>query len=624
MDRAFLSYYEAELTQIRTMAEEFADMHPTVARNLSLDTVPCTDPYVERLLEGVAYLGARTRLKLDVETSRYVRNLTDALYPDLAGPAPAMSIVHLAPGGQVQNMLDGHRVKRGTRLVAGLKEGLSTRAVFTTVQDVVLWPVAVTKAEYLQDRGALKSAGIPDTLSGNAETGLRLEISRTSPGPLSDLSLDSLDLFLGAKSRGPALFDGIFGSGISLLCRPSGTDQAFAQGPLPAMIGVADSEGLLPRVRSSFEGYRLLREYFLFPERFHYARLGGLGPAVRQTEGDTIEVMILLSRPQPDLQDVSKDDFQLHATPLVNLFERECNLVELDPRRHAHVVHVDRTRPRDFEIYRLLRVEDAAREGPEAQLFHLYSVEPSGVNLVYTTERRARRPGEDERRRGQMRTSYAGDDFYISVARPLAAREAERVTKLDIRALCTNRDLPILDDTPTLTLESGDPVGSVKLLQAFRRPRASLMSALNEPSGGEMGVDDLTWRWISQLSLNHLSLVDEGEHGDALRATLELYADRGDPTYARHTRSIARVSSAAVIERLKIPGPTCFGHGTEITLDVDDNVLSGSSRLLLSALLAQLFSRHAAINSFVRTRTRLTQQQEETVWPMTTGTRPLI
>ncbi|MES2549567.1 MAG: type VI secretion system baseplate subunit TssF, partial [Pseudomonadota bacterium] len=112
MDRNFLAYYEDELAHIRELATEFAALHPTVARNLSLDAVPCPDPYVERLLEGVAFLAARTRLKVDAESSRYVRNLLDELYPDLVCPAPAMTMAVLHPGPQVQTMLDGHLVAR--------------------------------------------------------------------------------------------------------------------------------------------------------------------------------------------------------------------------------------------------------------------------------------------------------------------------------------------------------------------------------------------------------------------------------------------------------------------------------------------------------------------------------
>jgi type VI secretion system protein ImpG len=628
MDRVFLEYYEEELTHIRSLAGEFAAIHPNVAGNLSIESTPCPDPYVERLLEGVAFLAARTRLKVDGEASRYVRNLIDALYPDLAGSGPAMSMAQLVPGPQVERMLDGHVVKRGTRIISGLREGLQTRSTFTTAQDVRLWPVEIAEVEYLQDQGTLNQAGVPERLLREAQAGLRLILKRDGAGSLAELSLDSLDLYLGAGSRGGALFDAIFGFGAAVLARPNSRKERHEAAEMPSMIGVSGDEALLPRVRASFEGYRLLREYFLMPERFYYARLGGLSQAVKRctSEDDTLEITILLREPIDGLTGVTARDFQLSTVPLINLFERECDLVEVKASRASHIVHADRTRPRDYEIYRLLRVEDAENDGPQARITPMFSIEHLGDSgVVYTTERRPRRPGEDEIRRGQTRTSYTGDDFYVSIARPgTAPRGGTMPRRLDIRALCTNRDLPILDDNPTLTLETGDPVKTVSLLAPFRRPRSSLRSALPFGASNESRIDDLTWRWISQLSLNHLSLAAEDKEDEPLLALLRLYADRGDPTLERHGRAVLGVQSRAVVERLGLAGPLCFGHGTELTLEIDEQLLTGGSELLLSALLAQLFARHAAINSFVRTKTRLTHSQKEVAWPMTHGTRALI
>lgn len=623
MDNTFLSYYETELTHLREMATEFADLHPTVARNLSLETVPCPDPYVERLLEGVAYLGARTRLKLDYESSRHVRTLLDALYPDLAAPAPAMTMTELQPGPQVVSMLSGHRVERGTRLVASLRDGISTRAVYTTAQSVDLWPIKIAGAEYLQDRAALKSAGASDGAIGSAEAGIRLVIERNGGEPINELTLDRLDLYLGGTSNGAQLFDGIFGWSRNVIARPLDDEQSYRSLGTPEMVGVADDEGLSPRVRPSFEGYRLLREYFLMPERFHYVRFEGLREVVKKAQGAAIELIVLLERPQSDLTGVKAEDFLPFVTPIVNLFERECNIVELDRRRPSTIVHADRTRPRDFEIYRLLRVEDADRDGPAAKLENLYSMGPGReTNSFFATDRRPRRPSDDEVAAGQMRTSYSGDDFIIAVTQPSATPKASSVRRLDVRALCTNRDLPILDDTPKLTLEAGDPVGAVRLLQAMRRPRASLSAQLPNDGRGTADKEDLTWRWISQLSLSQVTLSEEG--AAPLHALVSLYADRGDPAFARHGRSITSVSAEPVMERLAMAGPICFAHGTDITLDIDVGVLSGSSRLLLSALLARLFARNAAINSFVRTTSRLTVAQEEIVWPSAVGTRSLM
>jgi type VI secretion system protein ImpG len=625
MDRAFLSYYEAELAHVRDLSKEFAALHPTVARNLSLDSVPCPDPYVERLLEGVAYLAARTRLKLDGESQRHVRGVLDALYPDLAAPAPAMSTVVLHPGPQVQTMADGHLVKRGTRLVAALRDGISTRAIYTTAQDVTLWPVAVDAVEYLQDRGALSAAGVPDALIKGAEAGLKLTFRRQGPGALADLSLDRLDVEFSGGPRSAAIFDAVFAAPLPVIARKAAQAAPFFRSAQPELIGIRDDEALLPRLRLSFEGYRLLREYFLMPERFYGLRLSGLSAAVKSS-AQKMEVVLPMGRPASAIADVSAKDFRLFATPVVNLFEKECNVVEMDARTTAHVVHADRTRALDFEIHRLLRVSDAETDGPQSDLFPLYTpAAQSGSGLVYTTERRPRRPGGDELRRGQTRTSYTGDDLFISVARPAGVQQTRPIRRLDIRALVSNRDLPIFDENPRLTMETGDPVARVELLAAMRRPRGSLAASLPQVGReGEAAFDDLTWRLVGQLSLNHLSLAEESKGAEPLRALLELYADRGDPSLARHVRSLSRVTSRQVIERLDLPGPLCLGKGIEITLQIDEGALSGSSVLLLSALLSRLFARHASINSFVRTRTKLQQKQEEVAWPMVPGNRDLI
>ncbi len=624
MDRVFLEYYEEELTHIRALAGEFAEMHPAVARNLSLDTVPCPDPYVERLLDGVAFLAARTRLKLDAERQRYARAVLDMLYPDLVAPTPACAMAVLTPGKQVQTMVGGHVVKRGTTLISSLRPGLSTRCTFTTAQEVTLWPIEIASVTYLQDRSALAAAGIGTVGGVRAEAALRLTFARTGKGTLSELSLDRLDLHLAGKAKGPLIFDAVFGACSAVGARPEGRDRPLAPLPAPEMAGIGDDEALLPRTRRSFEGYRLLREYFVMPERFHYVRVSGLRRPLKACQG-ALEVVFLLRRPAPELADATPADFALFATPIVNLFERECNVIELDPRRTRQVLHADRTRPRDFEIYRPTRVEDADIEGPEAEIPALFSLgQNRGSGWVYAVERRPRRPAEDERRQGSTRTSYRGDDVFMSISRPAGVRPTRTPRRLDVVALCTNRDLPILDDAPTLTLESGDPVENVRLLGALKPPQHAIAAVLPTSAASETRGDELAWRLVAQLSLNFLSLAGKGDGDEPLRALMDLYADRGDPTLARHVRSIVKVESRPVVERLDIPGPMCFGRGTEVTLHVDQSVLAGHSTLLLSALLARLFARHVGINGFVRTRTRLLQRQEDVPWPMTPGNRHLI
>ncbi len=624
MDRAFLEYYEEELTHIRALAAEFADMHPTIARNLSLDTVPCPDPYVERLLDGVAFLAARTRLKVDAERSRFSRSVLDLLYPDLVSPTPATGMAVLKPGQQVHTMDAGHVIARGTRLISGLLPGISTRATYCTAQDVHLWPLEVGAVRYLQDKSSIANAGIAVAKGQSAESALCLTLARIGKGNLSDLAVDQLRFCFAGRTKAALIFDAIFGACSGVGARPEARTGLLSPLPMPAMVGIADSEALMPRTRSSFEGYRLLREYFMMPERFHYARIEGLQPTLRVCAG-RLDIVFLFKRPAPELADLTPADFELFATPIINLFERECNIVELDPRKTRQPVYADRTRPRDFEIFRITRVDDADHVGPEASIPELFSLgQNRGSGWVYSTERRPRRATEDERRQGVTRASYVGDDVFLAVSRRPDGTRSDRPKRIDIVALCTNRDLPILDDTPTLTLDGGDPVESIRLIGALRQPQRSIAASLPAGAEGESRADELAWRMVSQLSLNFLSLAADGRGADPLHALIDLYAERGDPGLARHVRSIARVSSRPVVERLAIEGPMCFGRGVEVTLDIDQSVLTGHSALLLSALLSRLFARYAGINGFVRTRSRLLQKQEDVLWPMSPGNRHLI
>ena len=618
MDRTFLSYYEEELAHIRELAAEFAALRPTVARNLSMDVQPCPDPYVERLLEGVAFLAARTRRKVDGESTRYVEALLDALAPELLAPGPACAMAVLVPGPQMATLPEGHVVPARTPLVAAFREGLATRMTFTTAQAVPLWPVRVERADYLPDRAALAAAGLGPP---EAAAALRLTVARDGPGALAELSLDRLDLHLGSG----ALWDAVHGAALATVARrgPLGAAApgAWRPGPAPALVGLEDEEALLPPARPGFGGLRLLREYFLMPERFHYLRLDGLRAAVAECGTGPLEVAVLLSRPRPALADVAPGDFRPFVTPVVNLFERECDRVDLDPRRSAHPGHADRAQPRDFEVWRLLRVEDADWSGPEAEVRPLHGLGRGG-GATWAAERRPRRPGEDEVRRGQMRTSYGGDDLWLSVAGGGGMRG------LDVRALCTNRDLPLLDDHPRLLVETGDPVASVELLSALRAP---VPGGHGRPPwrgpGGETGEDDVAWRLVAQLALGHLSLAEEGDGGpgaEPLRALLDLHADRGDPSLRRHAQAVRRLRARRVVERLGLPGPLCFGAGLEVTLEVDEGPLAGGSHLLLTALIARLMARHVAVNGFVRTRARLLGAREEVAWPMTLGARAMI
>src|SRR3954463_9550032 len=105
-----LRYYERELQHVREMGGEFAREYPKIAGRLGLEGFECADPYVERLLEGFAFLAARVQLKIDAEFPRFTQHLLELVYPHYLAPTPSMAVVQLRPDLTEGSLGSGFRI----------------------------------------------------------------------------------------------------------------------------------------------------------------------------------------------------------------------------------------------------------------------------------------------------------------------------------------------------------------------------------------------------------------------------------------------------------------------------------------------------------------------------------
>jgi type VI secretion system protein ImpG len=632
MDRRFLHYYEAELQHLRDLGGEFARAHPQVAGKLGLDTVPCPDPYVERLLEGFAFLAARVQLKLDAEYQTFAEHLLDLVYPDYLAPTPAIALVQFTPDLRAGSLEDGYSIERGSRLNSRLLPQLQTRCTFTTAHEVRLWPLRIADASYLAG-AALAASGLPRRRE--VEAAIRIRLETQGEMPFQALSLDRLTLHL--RVTGPRafrLYEAIFGHGQGLVLQPGGTPPAWrhelgreAIGP----VGFEEEDALLPCPPEAFDGYRLVKEYFAFPARFLFFELSGLRPAVRRHDGRALEFFILLDKREPSLEEsMSADDLALFVTPAVNLFEKACEPILLNRRqRDSHVIP-DRVRPLDYEVHSLLEVTAEGGNGGARGVARLYRLDArdDDADLFYTVERRPRLFSARDLARGAARSSYLGGEVFLCLTGGRTG--AGEPKRLFVKAACSNRDLPLfLLRTPgesQFTAETGAPIAAIALLGEPSSPQPSL--AQGEPARARAGQShgEIAWRLVNHLTLNYLSLVDggEGQAADTLREMLKLYADFAEPAVARQVDGLARVASEPVIDRLPIPGPMVFGRGLEIQVNLDERRFEGGGAFLLGAVLEQFFRRYVSINAFTRTVVKSVERGEIMRWPARTGRRHLL
>ena len=163
------------------MGGEFASEFPKIAARLGHGGFECADPYVERLLEGFAFLAARVQLKIDAEFPRFTQHLLEMVYPHYLAPTPSMAVVQLAAEPRTRaRSRTGFAVPRGTALRGELGEGEQTACEYRTAHDVTLWPIElVERAVLRRSRRDLRRSTLPRQRRRRAALRLRL---RRRPG----------------------------------------------------------------------------------------------------------------------------------------------------------------------------------------------------------------------------------------------------------------------------------------------------------------------------------------------------------------------------------------------------------------------------------------------------------
>jgi len=626
MDPQLLEYYNRELVYMRELAGEFASQHPKVAKRLGMHGREVADPYVERLIEAFCFLSARTQLKLDAEFPRFTQRLLEVVYPNYVAPTPAIAVAQFHPSEKEGDFARGVVVPRGTALKAKIPHGESTACEFRTTQDVRLWPFEIAEA---------RLTGIPPDIPGleryvpahvTVHGALRLRLRINRDATFAQLPpVDSLAVYLrGDEHIASHLLELILSAGaVSLVGQPGAMGNrptAVSQNAV-SQVGLGPGESALPLPWNKFHGHNLVHEYFACPQRFYFFGLNGLAPGLARIDGPEAEIVVLLSKPPGHLvAHVDANQFALYCSPVVNLFPKRTDRIEIHPGRAEFHMVPDRTLPLDFEIYSVQRIFGQKAEHSEAIDFRpLFATlnGDEGNHGQYFSARRERRLLSTHARKYGTRTAYIGTEVFLSLVDQNEAPYPDILRHLSVEALVTNRDLPNLvprNGRDDLRAPDSVPVGSVGLIRPPSAPRAPFAEG------------ETAWRLIRQLGFNYLSLtdLDHREGGQGLRDMLRLFVASEDTAQQRQVESLIGSKVTPVTRRLPDNGPIIYGRGIQCQLTIDEAGFSGISPYLFGVVLEHFVARHVSVNSF--TETELTSIQRGLVhrWPVRTGTRSAV
>ena len=622
MHPRLLELYNQELQFVREMGAEFARAYPRIAGRLGMEGLQCADPYVERLIESFAFLAARVQLKLDARHPDFTEHMLELVYPQALCPVPSCAIVEIAGdrGGGVPPT--GHVIPRGTGLRAPLRKGDRTACEYRTAHEVTLWPLELVEARYLVGSSVLSSQGITQSQAVRGAIRLRL---RATPGvELKSVRAGRLTFFINAPSIVAAsLLEQVATDcvGFHARCVRSGSVVHARGANSVRSLGLDDADALLP-AQAGFQGYRLLQEYFALPERLLFFALQDLEEIFARAEDDEVDIYLGLARTQPTLENaLAAEHLRLGCTPAINLFTRSLDRIHVTATETQWHVVPDRNRPMDFEVFRIGQVQAIGANGRRiADVRPFYSehhLANAGADRIFYTMQRSPRVISAQQRELGTRSAYVGSECFISIVDPAQRQYTGDIHQLDIQALCTNRDLPVLfparQGTTDFHVEGGGPIQAIRCIVGPTAPRPS-------PAFG-----DTSWKLISHLSLNYLSLAERAPQAGAqmLADLLALYADPENPAHARQVEGVRNVSYRPVVRRVPVKGPMSYGRGLEITLTLDDAAFEGVGIVALASVLEEFFARYVSLNSFTQTRLRSVTRGEIKTWPVRLGRRPL-
>lgn len=576
----FNRYFQQELTYLKELGGEFSKAHPAVAPMLSGTS---TDPDVERLLEGVAFLTGLLRHKLDDEFPEIVHELIQLIWPHYLRPLPCSTIVAFKPKSALKQPMT---VPKGVQLASVPVEGVP--CFFQTCYDVEVHPIRLSEASFVE------IAGRPPAIN------LMLELSDIN---LPEWQPDTLRFHLaGSFSHAADLYLLLQHHLKQIIITPldGGSPCTLSPGHLkPA--GFSGGENIIPYPSNSFPGYRIIQEYFILPEKFLFLDLAGWEKWRNRGEGSRFEISFELENPPFPVQRIRTGDFVLSATPAVNIFTHDADPIRLDHRKTEYRVRPGGAKSSLYQVYSVEDVvgfvQGTAKERRYVP-FDYFAADTQSSSVYQVT-----------RRNSLVRSGF---DVFLSVTHPGGGGKPVSET-LSIKLLCSNGFLPE-------NLQVGDisvPTSSSPEMVKFTNIRQPTVNVLPPLEG------NLLWRLLSHLSLNYVSLAN----AENLRAVLDLYVfeeTRDKTSVLANKKRIAGVEKVEsnVLNRL-ISG--IMRGGREINIKARQDHFSGPGDLyLFGCILDHFLGSYASINTFTRLVIEDVVKGDIYRWPERVGDHPLI
>lgn len=629
MQADFLDYYRKNLQSLRSAAADFAHAYPKIAANLALDSFACADPFVERLLEGSAFIASQVEAHLDSGYARLLQQLVAHSAPLFNTPLPALTCVQLSAqqSGQLPVIAAGQSFTLPT--VKG------QNCTFSALWPAAVHPLSAQNWTYHHN----VAAELPELrLGAQAKSVLACDVTLKVPQSAARSWLErqqqpqavgALELFCNMpESTAAALYQLLRHDQIAVYVRTTelnGRTRLQQLEPLTAVASLYQQPSYLQEVVGGASALDYLALYLNYPQLCKFIRLSNLLAQWLKLNLSSGRLIVVFKR---ELNIALELSILTDVVPLINVFSARSNRTALT-LRSDYQIQIDRTHPLDYEVLAISVLECYDQQQRLRFVAHpLTGLRPlpdtPEVNSVsFSCERRLPQV------RPNPRSPYPISNMFVALSGPayrqayneaLAALEnklwepntapvpqaAVRDLGLDLVAqcYCSNGDLPYFLTQDASVRSSNDVLHGTIVGDVTKMVPARLTT-----------VTDDELKLLSLVLINTTALLRQpNQEIVAYLRSLLL-------TLGNHSLEVEQLAQCLVsfsrepqtFRRIK-QGVVFFEEGTRLTVTLDESKLGGSGLMFVAELWAQVLLSALAVNTQAQVQVRTTTGMEVGVW----------
>ena len=567
--------------KLRKIGADFSADHPILAPLLAETG---TDPDVQRLLEGVAFLSAHVQQRLDDEFPELVHTLLESISPDALRPLPSMTIMSFRPKS---NLSDTFVVPKGTYIDSSPVDGTTCR--FQTCYDIPVHLLELSSV-HVQEEAIFEES--------HAELlAITLELNLTTQ-TLEDWSADHLRFYLAGSYANSCDLFFLLQHYLRHVEIQAGTTKTHLPPSSLTSEGFATEQSLLPIVPTEFPSYRILKEFFAFPEKFLFLNLD-LKDWIDRGQGNTFSLTFYCSPPPFSLPEIAKENFDLYAVPAVNLFPQDADPIILNQKQSEVLVRPSETRKNDQifsidSVSGMKRGEATKREYTSFQQFQFARKDKPVYKVVY------------------KQSTQNHIDQYLQIAYP-PEEIIQNSEILSIELTCSNGVTPE-------SLRVGDlskPTSNTPEVLTYRNITIPSIAHAPQLQG------DLLWKLIANFSASSTTLTDLNNFKSILSKYV-VNSGRDKPKEIANQKRIQGITAIEATSEERIFERSVY-RGQAIHLKINsDQYVSRGDMYLFGVVLNYFFGTYSSFNTYTTLSLEDIIQWEILQWPARMGTRPLI